>query len=142
MSPDAREITGAATAEALIKSFTMNFGPQHPAAPGRIVRPGRQPIRCSPRPILKEASKQLSRKTTDLCWLLAKLRPAAPLPVKSSANPSPARSRRPPGKIKGRLTKPITSLPPSRTKLGRPMKPNNQSTPGTATNMNRATRLA
>jgi NADH-quinone oxidoreductase subunit D len=34
MSPDAREITGAATAEALIKSFTMNFGPQHPAAHG------------------------------------------------------------------------------------------------------------
>jgi len=36
MSPDAREISGAgaATAEALIKSFTMNFGPQHPAAHG------------------------------------------------------------------------------------------------------------
>jgi len=34
MSPDVREISGAATAEALIKSFTMNFGPQHPAAHG------------------------------------------------------------------------------------------------------------
>jgi len=34
MSPDVREISGAATADALIKSFTMNFGPQHPAAHG------------------------------------------------------------------------------------------------------------
>ena len=75
-------------------------------------------------------------------WMRAKPRQTAPLPVKSSANPSPARSRRPPGKIKGRLTKPITSLPPSRTKLGRPMKPNNQSTPGTATNRQRAIRFA
>ena len=34
MTPDAPEVTGAVTAEALIKSFTMNFGPQHPAAHG------------------------------------------------------------------------------------------------------------
>jgi NADH-quinone oxidoreductase subunit D len=34
MTPGAPEVTGAATAEALIKSFTMNFGPQHPAAHG------------------------------------------------------------------------------------------------------------
>src|ERR1700690_844452 len=34
MSPYAREITGAANAAALIKTFTMNFGPQHPAAHG------------------------------------------------------------------------------------------------------------
>jgi NADH-quinone oxidoreductase subunit D len=34
MTPEAAEIPAVATAEALIKSFTLNFGPQHPAAHG------------------------------------------------------------------------------------------------------------
>jgi hypothetical protein len=120
-----------------------NGRPRHPTAPARIARPGRRPIQCSPRvtlqgPTLERESNRLPQKTKDPNWLLAKPRPAAPLPVMSSANPGPARSRRLPGKIRGRPTRPITSLPPSTTKQGRTMKPDKQSKPETATNTKRA----
>jgi hypothetical protein len=92
-------------------------------------------------PTLEGESNQLSRKTKDPDWMLAKARQAGPFPVMSSANPCPVRSRRP-GKIRSRPTTSITSLPPSSTKQGRATKPDKQSKPETVTNISRAIRFA
>ena len=72
----------------------------------------------------------------------AKPRQAAPFPAMSSANPRPVRSRMPPGKIRGRPARSITSLPASSTTQGRAMKPGKQSKPETATNISRTIRFA